>query len=93
VGEVFFVDYDRLVESKTAVIDRLADFCGLQPLEQPRKLQDRPAKPGKGLRNVVDGRIHVIKNRSAQSWQRMHPEEITYIQERLWPLYTRLQEM
>lgn len=84
------IAYERLVSHTDAVLDQLAQFCGLQPRIKPKKYRNRPNQPGKGLRNVVNGQVKVAPQASSDIEFCLSALECEMVQQRLFSIYERL---
>ncbi len=92
-GQVYPLAYDTLVADPPASLARVAAFARLTTRPTPLPLPDRPAKPGKGLRNVVDGKIVVMPAAHQRVDSSLTPEEELLVAERLLPAYTRYKQI
>ena len=87
------VDYDRLVERFDQTLDEIGDRLGLRPAQTRRALKRRENSPGKGLRNVRDNRIHLVKDASQKAYERLAPNVVEEIRAALAPIHERLKEV
>ena len=84
--------YAHLVAAPEQVQDEIADSAGLQKRESPIALKDKANKPGKGIRNVVAGKIHIVRDAGKKSRENVSAEEATLIEEQTKPVLARLAE-
>jgi hypothetical protein len=84
------VAYESLVEDPEATLDRIAARCKLDPTRVARRIRMRPNTAGKGLRNVRNSAVGVVKDANREAYERMDPGEAETIREALAPLRDRL---
>lgn len=90
-GRVTFVAYEILTAHHDAVLEALGRRLGLEPARRRRRLETRANVEGQGIRNVRRGRIELDPDANRKSYERLSPQEIGAIRERLDPLYAKLE--
>jgi hypothetical protein len=89
-GRVLAVEYESLVADTEGALDRIGARCGLVPATTKRSLQTRPNTAGKGLRNVRNSAVGVVKDANREAIERMDPRDVDTIRAALTPLHERL---
>lgn len=73
--------YGDLVENSSSIVSMIAKKIDLKEREQPNNLKDKQNVPGKGLRNVVEGRVKIVKDAGRRSRKRMSMRDISIIEQ------------
>ncbi|MQC27113.1 MAG: sulfotransferase [Chloroflexi bacterium] len=89
--QALFISYEHLVEQAEALTAILAEWAGMEKRAEALSLVDRRNKPGKGLRNVVEGEIQIVKNTSEQARKNLSQAEQRKIRELTGPVYAQLE--
>ncbi len=61
-SDVIGISYERLIEDLDYSLNVIANFAGFNRRVNIKRIKDIPNEPGKGLRNVVDGTIQIVKD-------------------------------
>ena len=88
--DVFAVSYAQLVENTDQVLQNVASFCKLKPRGDLHLYPERPNRPGKGIRNIVDGKIRVIQDINYQALTHLSEEEVEFASRSLSQTYNKL---
>lgn len=91
--DVMGVSYERLTRYTKEVLDRLARFCKLQPRKRALEYPSKPDLPGKGLRNVVNGQIEIVRESIPPDMWCLSEAECIHINERLMGLHDKLDRL
>ncbi len=89
-NDVLAVTYRDLVERTDATTSWVARRLGLTPRPSPTRLEDRPDQPGKGLRNVVEGRIRVVDGDLPREDFSLGEADVEWLSENLTPFYDEI---
>lgn len=90
LGDVQVVSYETLVEDADAVLETLGGAFDLQRRREPTTYADRPDRPGKGLRNVVNGKIEISRRQRAPEASSLSEGDVARVRERLKATHERL---
>jgi hypothetical protein len=88
--DVTVVSYEDLVARYEDILDELGGRLGLSPRAVVASVDPRPQSGGKGIRNVVDGRIAVLPKTNESSYEKLNQDEISLIRADLGDLHGRL---
>lgn len=89
-SDVIGVSYETLVKNTDDTLEKLSQFTGLQRRQKLKSLHDKPNIPGVALRNVSDGKVHIVKNANRYSIDRLARTDYDYISQTLTPLYEQM---
>ena len=85
------VEYEALVARYEETLSGIAAALEISPSTSARRVAAREVGKGRGLRGVEGGRIRVVKDANARSYETLAQSDIAQIRETLAPLYERLQ--
>ncbi len=88
-SDVMGIAYESLIQAVDTRLAEVAHFCGLKLREQLKPIKDRPNNLGKGLRNVINGKIQVVHEPTPRVFS-LHNEELDFVNARLTPVYNEL---
>lgn len=91
--DVLVISYDDFVGRSDEMLKEVAQFCGLRCRSEPVDYPDKPNKPGKGLRNVVNGKIIVAQPSESPSASSLSHEERVAVENRLSHTYAALLQL
>lgn len=91
--QVVFISYGTLVRQGEGFIDQLAAFIGVLSRIEKAILPERRKQPGKGVRNVVDGEIGIVKNAYRDVEKSISSQEEEFVSTRLSSIHQRLQQL
>jgi hypothetical protein len=86
------VEYETLVEHHDTLLDAVGRAWDLPSASRRRRLASRANVPGMGARNVRGGRIEVVRDANAGSYQRVEPGLADEVRAALAPLHERLRK-
>jgi hypothetical protein len=89
---VTIIEYEDLVEHYESMMELLRDRLGVDPSTRMRRLHDRANVEGTGIRNVVRGRIGVVRT-DGPAHQRLGAETAQLIVAQLGPLHERMRAL
>lgn len=78
-NDAYVVSYEQLIQDSQLSVRSIAEWAGLTRRAVAREYKNLPNRPGKGLRNVVDGRIEIVKDASQDVRQEITDNEIETI--------------
>lgn len=80
--DVFAVSYKNLVQDPLGWLERLASWADLQKRDSTKAYVDKINKPGKGLRNIVGGRINVVNEQKVKATEVLPAHDVETIREK-----------
>ena len=91
--DVKIISLEQLIQDTDHILQEVASFCNLQVRKQPKTYDDKPDNPGKGYRNVINGKLSVSKDHLQTDNFFLTEEESNYVRNRLNPIYKKLLEL
>ena len=89
-SDIRIISYETLTEQTDSILNQLARYCKLDRRNKIKIYNDRSDISGKGLRNVMNGKIKISKNSVSQSSFSLQTREVNFIREKLSPIYNKL---
>lgn len=91
--DLIALSYQQLVEDPEHWVEEIGRWAGLRRRKNALEYRDQPNRPGKGLRNVVDGKIEVVKDAFHDVKQTFSQEETALIRARTRAVVTKLESL
>jgi hypothetical protein len=90
--DLFVLSYGQLTANPESWTEEIATWLGLQKRTNSLQYEDLPNSPGKGLRNIVGGKIKVIKNAFVEVKSTVSKSEREFIESRTRDTVKKLKE-
>ena len=91
-NDVLWICYESFIKDYENQLNKISEFCHLEPGSELKRLKDRPNKPGKRLRNIKDGMIGVLTSFN-EHMECPNLSEQKYIDDRLGAIYDELNKL
>jgi hypothetical protein len=88
--DLVVISYKNLVDHSSDILESLSEKYGLSSRGEIKAYKDKSNRPGKGLRNVEEGKIKIMKNAFDSVSKTISDEEAGIIKERTRDMLVRL---
>jgi hypothetical protein len=92
-SDVVMLPYAELVNFPEQSLQKIADLVSLEQRNEPKYLQDQANEPGKGLRNVIGGKVSIVKNAFNQVQLKLEESEVQVIRNKTAAMLAELNEL